>query len=136
MLIDVCCRFYFFFYATATTEVYTYCHTLSLHGALPISRLPPDACYWQTPVTGRRLLLADARYWHALGASAASTPWQTTPLPTQPASIPTPRFSRVIGMGGTKMASITTPLGPSLNLCAPLMSAASAPLARPTASTA
>src|SRR3546814_1274600 len=36
-----------------------------------------DACYWQTPVTGRRLLLADARYWHAVGASAASTPWQT-----------------------------------------------------------
>src|SRR3546814_14412761 len=26
----------FFFNATATTEIYTYCHTLSLHDALPI----------------------------------------------------------------------------------------------------
>src|SRR3546814_16186446 len=29
----------FFFYETATTEIYTYCHTLSRHDALPISRL-------------------------------------------------------------------------------------------------
>src|SRR3546814_10925531 len=29
----VCC----FFNDTATTEIYTYCHTLSLHDALPIS---------------------------------------------------------------------------------------------------
>src|SRR3546814_3264240 len=29
--------FQFFFNATATTEIYTYCHTLSLHDALPIS---------------------------------------------------------------------------------------------------
>src|SRR3546814_18900740 len=28
----------FFFNDTATTEIYTYCNTLSLHGALPISR--------------------------------------------------------------------------------------------------
>src|SRR3546814_16783681 len=27
----------FFFKDTATTEIYTYCHTLSLHDALPIS---------------------------------------------------------------------------------------------------
>src|SRR3546814_13006787 len=27
----------FFFYDTATTEIYTYLHTLSLHDALPIS---------------------------------------------------------------------------------------------------
>src|SRR3546814_14781861 len=27
---------FFFFHATATTEIYTYCHTLSLHDALPI----------------------------------------------------------------------------------------------------
>src|SRR3546814_16331281 len=27
---------FFFFNATATTEIYTYCHTLSLHDALPI----------------------------------------------------------------------------------------------------
>src|SRR3546814_11925870 len=29
--------FFFFFYGTATTEIYTYLHTLSLHDALPIS---------------------------------------------------------------------------------------------------
>src|SRR3546814_2027831 len=28
----------FFFNATATTEIYTYCHALSLHDALPICR--------------------------------------------------------------------------------------------------
>src|SRR3546814_6936418 len=32
------CKFYFFFFNdTATTEIYTYLHTLSLHDALPIS---------------------------------------------------------------------------------------------------
>src|SRR3546814_9175634 len=31
--------FVFFFNDTATTEIYTYCHTLSLHYALPISEL-------------------------------------------------------------------------------------------------
>src|SRR3546814_20098026 len=31
----LCC---FFFNDTATTEIYTYCHTLSLHDALPICR--------------------------------------------------------------------------------------------------
>src|SRR3546814_11288686 len=29
---------YFFFNDQATTEIYTYCHTLSLHDALPSSR--------------------------------------------------------------------------------------------------
>src|SRR3546814_20095972 len=29
--------FFFFLNDTATTEIYTYCHTLSLHDALPIS---------------------------------------------------------------------------------------------------
>src|SRR3546814_20924104 len=28
----------FFFHDTATSEIYTYCHTLSLHAALPYSR--------------------------------------------------------------------------------------------------
>src|SRR3546814_9262983 len=32
----ICCRFFFLNY-TATTEIYTYGHTLSLHDALPIS---------------------------------------------------------------------------------------------------
>src|SRR3546814_3388574 len=31
-----CCLRYFFFNATATTEIYTYWHALSLHDALPI----------------------------------------------------------------------------------------------------
>src|SRR3546814_19285301 len=34
-LIDI----FVFFNDTATTEIYTYCHTLSLHDALPIFRL-------------------------------------------------------------------------------------------------
>src|SRR3546814_5352243 len=33
----------FFFNETATTELYTYCPTLSLHAALPISILIPSA---------------------------------------------------------------------------------------------
>src|SRR3546814_8674206 len=33
----------FFFNDTATTEIYTYGHTLSLHDALPISPALPDA---------------------------------------------------------------------------------------------
>src|SRR3546814_3750978 len=37
--------FVFFFYYTATTEIYTYCHTLSLHDSLPISTPPrPRRC--------------------------------------------------------------------------------------------
>src|SRR3546814_16711996 len=35
-----CFRIYFFLNDTATTEIYTYRHTLSLHDALPIS--PPS----------------------------------------------------------------------------------------------
>src|SRR3546814_15036216 len=33
--------YFFFFNDTATTEIDTYVHTLSLHDALPIFRLPP-----------------------------------------------------------------------------------------------
>src|SRR3546814_7326531 len=42
------CVLFFFFNDTATTEIYTYRHTLSLHDALPISRQEPP------PVTRRR----------------------------------------------------------------------------------
>src|SRR3546814_17100630 len=31
-----CVQFYFLFKTPATTQIYTYCHTLSLHDALPI----------------------------------------------------------------------------------------------------
>src|SRR3546814_11316705 len=34
---------YFFFNDQAHTEIYTYCHTLSLNDALPISRLISDS---------------------------------------------------------------------------------------------
>src|SRR3546814_16365038 len=35
--------YFFFFNVSATTEIYTYLHTLSLHDALPISRLLSEA---------------------------------------------------------------------------------------------
>src|SRR3546814_11968440 len=39
----MCCFFFVFFLkATATTEISTYCHTLSLHAALPICSLPAE----------------------------------------------------------------------------------------------
>src|SRR3546814_18216817 len=41
----VSCSYVFYFNDTATTEIYTYCHTLSLHVALPIligGRQPDD----------------------------------------------------------------------------------------------
>src|SRR5881227_1593929 len=37
------CIYFFFFNDTATTEIYTTVHTLSLHDALPISRHRPGA---------------------------------------------------------------------------------------------
>src|SRR3546814_18532339 len=44
-MFHVCCfvRFFFFFNDTATTEIYTYGHTLSLHDALPISTRAANA---------------------------------------------------------------------------------------------
>src|SRR3546814_17475836 len=38
------CLSHFFFNDTATTEIYTYLHTLSLHDALPISASPAGGC--------------------------------------------------------------------------------------------
>src|SRR3546814_12386454 len=38
-MLSVLTPFFFFFHDTATTEIYTYCHTLSLHDALPISSI-------------------------------------------------------------------------------------------------
>src|SRR3546814_12887193 len=43
------CFLYFFVNDTATTDIYTYWHTLSLHDSLPISAYSNHA---QTPVTG------------------------------------------------------------------------------------
>src|SRR3546814_6376945 len=41
-MLRLCFSFFifFFFNDTATTEIYTYCHTLSLHDALPICHSP------------------------------------------------------------------------------------------------
>src|SRR3546814_8519664 len=43
--------FYFFFTDTATTEIYTYLHTLSLHDALPILPTSIDASTRSSPIT-------------------------------------------------------------------------------------
>src|SRR5213075_3607559 len=49
--------FFFFFNDTATTEIYTTRHTLSLHDALPISRRRPArdrrAVPWRRPAVAR-----------------------------------------------------------------------------------
>src|SRR3546814_446067 len=42
LLVVIFCRSFFFFNDTATTEIYTYWHTLSLHDALPISATLPS----------------------------------------------------------------------------------------------
>src|SRR3546814_2113985 len=41
------CAIVFFFYDTATTEMYTYVHTLSLRDALPISNCACSAISWR-----------------------------------------------------------------------------------------
>src|SRR3546814_8552425 len=54
--------YFFLFNDTATTEIYTYGHTLSLHDALPISRrirpgrggLPAFPAPWATPQRGHQ----------------------------------------------------------------------------------
>src|SRR3546814_6583942 len=48
----------FFFKDTATTEIYTYCHTLSLHDALPICWTRADIERWSDLF---------ARYFYAQG---------------------------------------------------------------------
>src|SRR3546814_11763035 len=60
-----CDCYYFFFNDTATTEIYTYCHTLSLHDALPICLV----------LVLRRLLVRRASSWRRL-------PWLPWPRPS------------------------------------------------------
>src|SRR3546814_7034339 len=61
----VLCRF-FFFNDTATTEIYTYLHTLSRHDALPICGVPDnrsrcrDRCPW-SPRTAAQPLRSSGR---------------------------------------------------------------------------
>src|SRR3546814_16415496 len=49
--------FFFFFNDTATTEIYTYGHSLSLHDALPISRAVARAFFRAALVADRRARL-------------------------------------------------------------------------------
>src|SRR3546814_1144103 len=53
----ICLFFFFFFNDPATTDIYTYCHTLSLHDALPSSSLVPGSA-----------VLEERRRWVAAGA--------------------------------------------------------------------
>src|SRR3546814_4014141 len=56
--------YYFFFNDTATTETYTYGHTLSLHDALPISRAPVDnARQIQQGTLESGFVQSDIAYW-------------------------------------------------------------------------
>src|SRR3546814_90691 len=52
-----CSIFCFFFNDTATTDIYTYRHTLSLHDALPISPRP-----WSLPQDGDGAIAARAQH--------------------------------------------------------------------------
>src|SRR3546814_19040193 len=56
----MCLYFFFFFNATATTEIYTYGHTLSLHDALPISNAVRVASDPQAHGRGVIVVMGDA----------------------------------------------------------------------------
>src|SRR3546814_7078850 len=96
-------NFYVFFNDTATTEIYTYLHTLSLHDALPICPRPPSIArcgcargvadrlrprhesgrgpYVAVARQGRsRLRLADAAHGERAGLCAALAPGLILPV--------------------------------------------------------
>src|SRR6184192_4839904 len=62
-------RFFFFFNDTATTETYTSIDTLSLHDALPISRIPSHWAIRLTPTS-----------WRACGRSEEHTSELQSPI--------------------------------------------------------
>src|SRR3546814_19729903 len=62
------CHDSFFLNETATTEIYTYCHTLSLHDALPILTLIPHS------VIIRRLMSDTMRLSHEAPVVMRSAP--------------------------------------------------------------
>src|SRR3546814_13159494 len=72
--VPLVCIFSFFFNDTATTEIYTYRHTLSLHDALPISNLKvektPKTFSPPTPYSLPELQMAASARW---GWSAKKT---------------------------------------------------------------
>src|SRR3546814_18635526 len=91
----ICCRFFFLNY-TATTEIYTYGHTLSLHDALPISaraaRTPSGAnsgpkSFVRTP--SRRGPAAPTR----TAIRGCAWPGTRTPTPTYPKTMASTPFN-------------------------------------------
>src|SRR3546814_4565951 len=58
------CLIFFFFNDTATTEIYTSRHTLSLPDALPISSLARARGVGRDPFLSRRPRCREARLWH------------------------------------------------------------------------
>src|SRR3546814_12961242 len=87
------CFFFFFFNDTAATEIYTYCHTLSLHDALPISGLASGSTFtaasaWLTDLspgedgTAARHSTTALSAGFGLGPLAAGLAGQWLPAPT------------------------------------------------------
>src|SRR3546814_11259645 len=125
---------FLFFNVTATTEIYTYGHTLSLHDALPISQAGKYRQAWETlmrdnpfpAVHGRvcyhacetsctRVELDATVSTHAverfLGALAADAGW-SPPLDAKPSG----QRVLVVGAGPSRLSSamLFHPPGPSL----------------------
>src|SRR3546814_4647520 len=80
---------YFFFNDTATPEIYTYCHTLSLHDALPISIRLRGLLMSGRPCSLRTLLTAFRRM-----RFAAASPWRKMVSPRAAAACRSGRVSR------------------------------------------
>src|SRR3546814_17817761 len=70
-VIFVCIVFCFFFNDTATTEIYTYGHTLSLHDALPISK----SAALRTRETSRRRQRKSPKHSRLVRCRTASGMW-------------------------------------------------------------
>src|SRR3546814_19406664 len=85
---------YFFFRDVATTEIYTYCHTLSLHDALPISSWSCSVrkrCRRRSPASARSPPTPPAPTASRSTSRPASTPSPASspPSPTGPEPTPT-----------------------------------------------
>src|SRR3546814_12527309 len=95
----IVCLVSFFFNDTATTEIYTYGHTLALHDALPIW----PACFRQKtddadrPRAKRRAKPRLARFLHLIGQANRTEGDQPCPAKFSPALPPAPSSSREIG---------------------------------------
>src|SRR3546814_19622069 len=87
----ICFMLIFFFNDTATTEIYTYCHTLSLHDALPI--LPDLASPAHAKPARRRRPCRDDCHRHRR-RSGRRTPARRSPA--------TPGIATAVGMAGAR----------------------------------